>query len=106
MLLFPEKSSLEIVRKMLGEGYSNETISELHQEGFTEIGNIVLNACIGSLSQSLLEEFKVGLPIYQIGTTSQILQINDMDNILFIQINLTLSESKGLFSVFIGKFIV
>jgi len=94
MLLFPEESSLEVVKKMLGEGYSNETIAELHQEGFTEIGNIVLNACIGSLGESFQEEFKVGLPYYQIGSTSTVIQIPDDDNILFIRINLMLSESK------------
>lgn len=94
MLLFPEESSLEVVKKMLGEGYSNETIAELHQEGFTEIGNIVLNACIGSLGESFQEEFKVGLPYYQIGSTSKVIQIPENDNILFIRINLMLSESK------------
>lgn len=94
MLLFPEESSLEIVKKMLGEGYSNETIAELHQEGFTEIGNIVLNACIGSLGQSFQEEFKVGLPSYQIGSISKVLQTQEQENILFIRINLMLSESK------------
>jgi len=94
MLLFPEDSSLEVVKKMLGEGYSNEMIAELHQEGFTEIGNIVLNACIGSLAQSFQEEFQVGLPQYQIASASKILQMEGQENILFIQINLILSESQ------------
>ncbi|SFC72402.1 chemotaxis protein CheC [Pseudoalteromonas denitrificans] len=94
MLLFPEQSSLEVVKKMLGDQYSDETIVELHQEGFTEIGNIVLNACIGSLAQSFDAEFKVGLPFYQIGSADDVLQAPDQENILFIRINLVLSESK------------
>ena len=68
ILLFPQHSSMEVVSKMLGEGVSAETLAELHQEGFSEIGNIVLNACIGAFGESIEEVFDVSLPVYSMGT--------------------------------------
>ena len=97
LLLFPEYDSLEIVRKMLGEHLSDESIAELQNEAMSEIGNIVLNACIGSLSQTLGENFKIDLPEFERSTPGVILESKNLDTrelILFIRIELTLSESK------------
>jgi len=97
LLLFPENDSLEIVKKMLGDHLSDESIAELQNEAMSEIGNIVLNACIGSLSESLETNFKIDLPEFERSTPKNILQsknLNTDDLILFIRIELTLSESK------------
>jgi len=96
MLLFPEKNSFEIVRQLLGTELPEDSILELQKEAFSEIGNIVLNACIGSLSNAMKQEFSVDLPIFELGRPSDILNItqNDNNNALFIRIELTLSSSK------------
>jgi len=97
MLLFPDADSLEIVRKLLGENLSDEGIAELQNEAMSEIGNIVLNACIGSLSQSLDLNFQIDLPEFNRSTPDNILKSKHLDKeslILFIRIELTLSESK------------
>jgi len=97
LLLFPENDSLEIVKKMLGDQLSDESIAELQNEAMSEIGNIVLNACIGSLSESLGTKFKIDLPEFERAKPKNILQsknLNSDDLILFIRIELTLSESK------------
>ena len=93
ILLFPQNSSMEVVSKMLGDGFSTETLAELHQEGFSEIGNVVLNACIGSFAESIEEVFDVGLPVYRIGSSTQVIETGDLNEILFIRINLVLSTS-------------
>lgn len=96
MLLFPEDNSLEIVRQLLGSELPEDSILELQKEAFSEIGNIVLNACIGSLSNAIDQEFSVDLPIFELGRPGDILKTsqNTDDNALFIRIDLTLSSSK------------
>ena len=97
LLLFPDADSLEIVRKMLGDHLSDESIAELQNEAMSEIGNIVLNACIGSLSQSFDINFSIELPEFNRSTPDNILKSKHLDKeslILFIRIELTLSQSK------------
>ncbi|MDP5212634.1 chemotaxis protein CheC [Pseudoalteromonas tunicata] len=93
ILLFPQHSSMEVVSKMLGEGFSTETLAELHQEGFSEIGNIVLNACIGAFGESIEEVFDVSLPVYSMGTAQDVIAAGNLNQVLFIRINLLLSTS-------------
>ncbi len=95
MLLFPEDNSFEIVRQLLGEDLPDDTVADLQQEAFSEIGNIVLNACIGSFAKALDSEFKVDLPIFEIAKPLDLLNTakNKNDTALFIRINLTLSSS-------------
>lgn len=53
-LIFPERQSLQIIRTVLHEGnFPLEEITELEQETFLEIGNIVLNHCLGTISNVL-----------------------------------------------------
>jgi len=52
ILMLPEDHSLEMVRMMLGGSYSMDELSELEQEAMAEIGNILLNACIGSMAKA------------------------------------------------------
>lgn len=107
LLLFPENDSFEIVRQMLGDHLSDESIAELQNEAMSEIGNIVLNACIGSLSESLGTSFNIDLPEFERATPKNILKSKNLssdDLILFIRIELTLSESKisGYLAFLIG----
>ena len=50
MLLFPEHSSLEIVRRMLGDSTPIEQLTELEQDTLAEVGNIIMNSCMSSLA--------------------------------------------------------
>lgn len=97
MLLFPESSSLEVVRQMLGGELSDEMIAELQQEAFSEIGNIVLNACIGAIAEMLSSDFKVALPRFQIAQALDLLR-NEMvdvsDHIMLIKIEMALADSE------------
>jgi len=95
ILFFPEKSSGEIVRKLLGDDLPEDSIAELQKEAFSEIGNIVLNACIGSFSNALNNELTVELPTYEFGKPEEVLEATDNagDTALFIKIDLTLSTS-------------
>lgn len=98
MLLFPEENGTEIVRQLLGADIPEDSIIELQKEAFSEIGNIVLNACIGSFSNAINKEFSVDLPVFELGRPDDILKTSDAssgnESALFIRIDLTLSTSK------------
>lgn len=62
-LIFPERQSLQIVRAVLRHSdYPLEDISELEQETFLEIGNIVLNHCLGTIANTLGLSCRSSLP--------------------------------------------
>lgn len=62
ILLFPERGSLEIVRRMLGNTVSAESLNELDQDALGEIGNIIINNCMNSLAHILDREMTGTLP--------------------------------------------
>ncbi len=73
MLLFPQSGSLEVVRGMLGNSFSDEMLAELQPEAFTEIGNIVLNACIGAIAKSTDMAFELSLPNFKMANINKLL---------------------------------
>ncbi|RZI43253.1 chemotaxis protein CheC [Herbaspirillum sp. HC18] len=72
-LMFPEEKSLEIVRLMVGRGLSLEELSEMEQEAMSEIGNIILNSCMGAFANASGKELQGSLPLYHVGTGDNIL---------------------------------
>ncbi len=62
LLLFPEAKSLELVRVVLQEMVPLERMGEMEQESLMEIGNVILNACLGSLANLLNSEIDSSLP--------------------------------------------
>ena len=62
LLVFSHKESLELVSLFLGNSSIPEELTALEQEAMNEIGNIVLNARIGSLSDLLGDEVSGSLP--------------------------------------------
>lgn len=95
ILMFPEDHSLEIVRMMLGESYSMDELSELEQEAMAEIGNILLNACIGSIANLINDRFDSTLPEVRMGLGTDLLQANQRktdDSILLIVIDFSIAS--------------
>ncbi|KQV80306.1 chemotaxis protein CheC [Massilia sp. Root351] len=73
ILMFPEDKSLEIVRLMVGELVPLSELTEMEQEAMSEIGNIILNSCIGTLANIFEQELQGSLPVYHVGTSEDIL---------------------------------
>lgn len=71
MLIFPEGKTQEIVRRMLGESITAEELNQMEQEALSEIGNIILNACISAFSSLFGSEFTSTLPVYHLGTPEE-----------------------------------
>jgi chemotaxis protein CheC len=63
LLLFGEQGSLEIVRRMLGQhDMPLEHITELEQDALGEVGNIIINSCMNTLSGIFGTEMIGSLP--------------------------------------------
>ena len=73
LLMFPEDKSLEIVRLMVGEAIPLAELSEMEQEAMSEIGNIILNSCVGTLANIFQQELHGSLPVYHVGSSDEIL---------------------------------
>ncbi len=73
VLMFPEAKSLELVRLMVGESIPLDQLTEMEQEAMTEIGNVILNSCMGTMADILAGEMHGSLPTYRVGTSEQIL---------------------------------
>ncbi|NFV81423.1 chemotaxis protein CheX [Magnetospirillum aberrantis] len=73
LLIFPEKRSLDLVRHMLGDEVPLDQLTELEQEALLEVGNIILNACLGSLANQLHTPVEGSLPTYVRGRGARIL---------------------------------
>lgn len=63
LLLFGEQGSLEVVRRMLGQhDMPLEHITELEQDALGEVGNIIINSCMNTLSGIFGTEMIGSLP--------------------------------------------
>lgn len=73
ILMFPEDKSLDIVRLMVGESVPLKELTEMEQEAMSEIGNIILNSCVGTLANIFERELSGSLPRYHVGSSGEIL---------------------------------
>lgn len=79
LLLFPEDKSLEIVRLLLRDTVPTEDLTEFEQEALCEIGNIILNAGIGSMGDAFQVSMESSLPSFQAGDIAGIVGAGEAD---------------------------
>lgn len=97
LLLFPEHKSLELVRALLQEAYPLEDMTEMEEEAFMEVGNIIINACVGSIADLLNSEISNSLPIFLQGPCEEIVGLRsisapDEDSVLFLRMDFILRK--------------
>lgn len=77
LLLFSETKSLELVRVLLKEeSLPLDTLLEMDQEAFVEVGNIILNACISTLVNEFEQKLTCKLPVYTQGTLEVVMGVD------------------------------
>lgn len=62
LLIFPEDSSLDLVRAVVGGALPLEDLVELEQEALAEIGNVILNGCLATMANILQRSLRMSLP--------------------------------------------
>lgn len=95
-LIFPEGKTREIVRRMLVDSVSTDELSEMEQEALSEIGNIILNSCMSSLSDALQTSFHCSPPLYHLGSAFEILSTgNSQDEDLLMLCHIDFSMPRA-----------
>ncbi|MGH8320118.1 MAG: chemotaxis protein CheX [Steroidobacteraceae bacterium] len=91
LLIFPEAKSLELIRAVVGADLSLEDIMELEQEALAETGNVLLNACLSTMANSLQRNLRISLPQVIHGDGVEFFRLTPDpeagDMVLFIYIN-------------------
>ncbi|BAO84389.1 chemotaxis protein CheC, inhibitor of MCP methylation [Serpentinimonas maccroryi] len=73
LLMFPAAQSLRLVQIMVGENLPLEDLGEMEQEALAEIGNILLNSVLASVSDQLELALEGSLPEVELGVVSDVL---------------------------------
>ncbi len=96
LLLFPEPCSLELVHLLLGNAINLDALGDFEQEALTEIGNIILNACLCSLADNYQQAINTSIPHFVSGTLPEILKLEAVsarqDMILFVRIQFAIEH--------------
>ncbi|MBV1909629.1 MAG: chemotaxis protein CheC [Kangiellaceae bacterium] len=98
LLLFPANQSFDLVRALLkDDSLPLEMLSEMEQEALTEIGNIILNACLGSLANIFNQNLTYQLPVYSQGDCEEVMtgnSGNSKEGILLLKMEFSLQETN------------
>ncbi len=93
LLLFPQQSSLNLVRTLLKDDIPLTMLSELEKEALMEVGNIILNACFGTVANILNASIESSLPHLIQGRSEDLLGTEE-SLLLLININFRVAEKS------------
>ena len=95
LLIFPEASSLELVRVIVGRQLSLDDIVNLEDEALAETGNIILNSWVATIANLLKSGLKMSLPTVVRGDSRQMLKSDEDQNlVLFLHIKFEISTKE------------
>jgi len=95
LLIFPEASSLELVRIVVGQQLSLDDIGNLEDEALAETGNIILNSWIATIANLLKSGLKMSLPTVVRGDSRQMFKSDESQSlVLFLHINFEISMKE------------
>lgn len=102
-LIFPEAKSLNLAAAALGMEAMEGDISEVAREALTEIGNIILNSCIGTICNLLDYEIETEIPEVEIWSGAQ--QRDNLDHGAFVHINFQMARTgtRGYLVIFMSQ---
>lgn len=95
MLLFPSHRSLDLVQAMLQDGLAGLCPSEFEQEALTELGNVMLNACVGHIANEMGLEVRTDIPELRYAPTGEVFPAapGASRTVLLVQIRFALAEA-------------
>jgi chemotaxis protein CheC len=96
LLIFPETSSLELVRAVVGREFPLEDIVNLEDEALAETGNIILNGWVATIANLLRRGLKMSLPTVVRGDSQQLFASGDTARslVLFLHIRFEISKKE------------
>jgi chemotaxis protein CheC len=93
MLITPSSATLKIVRLAVGDLVAESDLLEFEEEAIAEVGNILLNACIATLSNQLRLDLRSTPPSFVRDDPQNVLSgplTESNDRVLMVHISLTI----------------
>jgi chemotaxis protein CheC len=90
LLIFPEVNSLELVRAVAGDELPAAEIAELAPEALCETGNVLLQACLGTIANMLHRSLAIAVPHLIRGRARDLFPRGAGGVVLFVYINFQL----------------
>jgi chemotaxis protein CheC len=89
VLMFPVDQSLLLVQMMVGGNIPLDQLGEMEKDALAEVGNILLNAIVGSMADMLHMQFEGSLPEVEQGTAGEVLGASDgnIDSVLNLEVD-------------------
>src|SRR5678816_1803992 len=82
LLIFPETTSLELVRGVVGRELPLEDIVDLEDEALAETGNIILNSWVATIANLLKRGLRMSLPTVVRGDSSQMFKSEESQSLV------------------------
>jgi chemotaxis protein CheC len=94
LLIFPETSSLELMRAVVGRSLSVKDIVEFQDEALAEIGNVILNSWVATIANLLKRSLPMSLPIVLRGDGKRIFEVKESAAtfVLFLRIRFEINH--------------
>lgn len=100
LMIIPREHGRELVQALLNEHeLPMERLTEMEQEALTEVGNIIINACLSSLSDALGESLFYRLPFFVHGSCQEVLSLQEQETleglrVLLLRMDFSLRETR------------
>jgi chemotaxis protein CheC len=95
LLMFSKENGLQLVGLLLGNKIPIEDLSELEQDSLVEIGNVILNACFGTVINFLQSSISIEMPEFIQGNINKIFTYSsDNDWSLYIKVKFSLPSQQ------------
>lgn len=83
-LVFPKESATNLVSLLTGENLDSADISAMRMGTLSEVGNILLNSVLGSISNMISGRFDYSIPVYVEDNMSNLLSSNADDEVMVL----------------------
>ncbi len=94
LLIFPETSSLELMRAVAGRSLSLKDVIDLQDEALSEIGNIILNSWVATIANLLKRSLPMSLPLVVRGSGRQVFETAESEKtfVLFLRVRFDINH--------------
>jgi chemotaxis protein CheC len=94
LLIFPETSSLELMRAVIGRSLSLKDVIENQDEALAEIGNVILNSWLATIANLLKRNLPVSVPVVVRGDSKRVFEVEESGTtfILFLRIKFEINH--------------
>jgi len=95
LLMFSKESGLQLVSTLLGNNFPPEVLSDLEQDSLVEIGNVILNACFGTVINFLKSSITIEMPEFIQGDINEVyIYSSENDWSLYIKVRFSLPHEN------------